>query len=207
MEEVKSIRVLIVEDEPVIAEDIAEHLMDVGYEIEAIAYSKEDALNALAVSSPDIVLLDIHLEDNMDGIEIAEYLHTKCDIPFIFLTSYANRSIIDEVKQSQPMGYVVKPFNKGDLFSSIEIALYNYAQLFKPRNFNLESINKRINSPLTAKEFEILVDLYEGNTNKQMVDKHFVSINTIKTHIQRIYQKMETNSRSSTIAKIRSLLE
>lgn len=207
MNEIKSIRVLIVEDEPVIAEDIAEHLIHMDYEIEAIVYSKEDALSALKVSSPDIVLLDINLEGNMDGIQIAEHLNKHYTIPFIFLTSYSNRSVIDEVKHTRPMGYVVKPFNEGDLFSSIEIALYNYSQLFKPRNFNLEYVNKRIPSALTQKEFDVLLDIYEGKTNKQIVDKHFVSINTIKTHIQRIYQKMETNSRSSTIATIRALLD
>ena len=126
--------------------------------------------------------------------------------PFLYLTSYTNKSIVDQAKYTRPMGYIVKPFDEGDLYTSIEIALYNHSQVNKPRQFNRDLINDKMLNHLTEKEFEVLNDIYEGRTNKQMSEKHFVSINTIKTHIQKIYDKLDVHSRSETIAKVRSLL-
>ena len=77
----------------------------------------------------------------------------------------------------------------------------------KPRYFSREALNKKLLAELTTKEYEILVDIYEGQTNKQMSQKHFVSINTIKTHVQNIYIKLDTHSRASTIARLRTLLD
>ena len=200
------IRVLVVEDEPLIADDIKEFLTNADYFVTAIAYDKEDALEALEATKPDIALLDINLGNNMDGFVIAETINKSYQIPFIYLTSYSSKHIVDQAKHTRPMGYIVKPFDEGDLFSSIEVALYNHSQLHKPKYFSRESINKQIHTDLTAKEFEILQDLYEGKTNKQMAEKHFVSVNTIKSHVQKMYDKMDTHTRSETIAAIRKYL-
>lgn len=201
------IKVLIVEDEPLIAEDIGEYLTNIDYAVDAIVHNKEDALKFLNSGSlPDIAILDINLGGNMDGFKIAEHINEHCNFPFLYLTSYANKSVVEQAKYTRPMGFIVKPFDEADLYSSIEIALYNYSQTNKPKEFNRDLINAKILSQITEKEFEVLTDIYEGRTNKQMSDKHFVSINTIKTHIQKIYDKLDVHSRSETIAKIRNLL-
>jgi DNA-binding NarL/FixJ family response regulator len=201
------ISVLIVEDEPLIAADISEYLTNQDYRVSAVAYNLEDALKALEFECPDIALLDINLGGNMDGFTIAESINKLYFIPFIYLTSYSSKSILDEAKLTRPMGYIVKPFNGNDLYTSIEIAMYNFAQLQRPVNFNEKLINQKLLSPLTSKEFEILIDIYEGRTNKQMSDKHYISINTVKTHIQKIYEKLGVNSRTSTLAKARELMQ
>ena len=132
-----TIRVLIVEDEPLIAEDIREYLTNADYSVSAVAHDKAQALRALDAQTPDIALLDINLGGNMDGLEIANIINEKYYAPFIFLTSYSHQTILDQAKVTRPMGYILKPFNERDLYSSIEIALYNFSQGARLRHFNL----------------------------------------------------------------------
>jgi DNA-binding NarL/FixJ family response regulator len=200
-----NIQVLIVEDEPLIAEDIQEYLTDAEYHVSAIAYNKEQAIEALSARIPDLVLLDINLGGNLDGIALAQFINEKHPTPFIFLTSYAHKSILEQAKLTRPMGYILKPFTAKTLFSSIEIALYNFAYSAQPRNLNLERINQQLSFPLTEKEFQALQDIYEGLTNKQMAAKRFVTVNTIKTHLHNLYEKLEVNSRSEAMAKFREI--
>lgn len=200
------IRVLIIEDDPLIANDIKGCLNERDYAVFAIAYSLPTAIQALAAGKPDIALVDINLGGNMDGFKIAEQLYAEFDVPFIYLTSYSSKPVLEQAKQTHPMGYIVKPFDEDDLYTSIEVALFNYATLHRPKKFTREVINQKLITDLTAKEFEILQDIYEGKTNKQLCEKHFLSMSTIKTHVQRIYDKLDCHTRSETIAMIRSFL-
>ena len=199
------IHVLVVEDDPFIAEDIREALANVDYHVAGVAHNKADAIEMLEKISPDIVLLDINLGDNLDGILIAETINAQFQIPFLYLTSYSNKEIIDKVKHTLPMGYIVKPFEEADLFSGIEIAISNFYKFNKTDALSIALINRGIPDALTQKEFDVLTDIYQGKTNNQMASDHFVSINTIKTHIKSIYEKLDVHSRSETILKIRSL--
>ena len=122
------IRVLIVEDEPLIAEDIAQGLEKNEFLVSAVVYSKEDAMEQLNINLPDMVLLDINLSGEMSGIEIAEKINTQYNIPFIFITSYSDKQTLEKAKFTEPSGYIVKPFNEASLYSTLEIALYNNAQ-------------------------------------------------------------------------------
>lgn len=199
------IHVLVVEDDPFIAEDIREALANVDYHVAGVAHNKADAIEMLEKISPDIVLLDINLGDNLDGILIAETINAQFQIPFLYLTSYSNKEIIDKVKHTLPMGYIVKPFEEADLFSGIEIAISNFYKFNKTDALSIALINRGIPDALTQKEFDVLTDIYQGKTNNQMASDHFVSINTIKTHIKSIYEKLDVHSRSETILKIRTL--
>lgn len=201
-----TIQILIVEDEPLIAEDISEYLSNVDYSVLGIAYNKVQALEVLDNQIPDMVLLDINLGGNLDGIELAHLINEKYPVPFIFLTSYAHKSILDLAKVTRPVGYLLKPFTERDLFSSIEIGLYNFSQSAQPRNFHLDRINSELLTPLTEKEFQALQGIFEGCTNKQMAEKHFVTVNTIKTHLQNLYEKLGVRSRSEAIVKLRELV-
>ena len=95
------IKILIVEDEPLIAVDIEQVLTDINYEVSAIAFTVEEALHQLQHNTPDAVLLDINLDDEKDGIYIAEIIHQMYHIPFVFLTSHADRNTLDRAKKNQ----------------------------------------------------------------------------------------------------------
>lgn len=200
------ILVFILEDDPFIAEDIRDCLSNADYQVAGLAHSLEKAEEVLKTIQPDIALLDINLGDNLDGLKVAEKINKEYGFPFIFLSSYSTKSVIEQAKYTRPMGYIVKPFDEADLFTSIEIALYNYSQQNKPKVLSRTHLNNNLIGQVTEKEFEVLMDIYEGRTNKQMASKHFVSINTIKTHVQKIYEKLDVNTRASAIARLRSLL-
>ena len=112
--------ILVVEDEPLIADDIADILGRHGYAVVDVVDEAEDALSALQKHQPDMALLDINIEGEMDGIELA----SKLEIPFVFLTSLYDQQTLGRVKLVNPSGYIVKPFNEKDLIANVEIALH-----------------------------------------------------------------------------------
>lgn len=201
-----NINIFIVEDEAIIAEDIIFSLQERGYTVLGNSYSKEAALDFLNQNNPDIALLDINLGKGNEGIEIGQYLSSDKDIPFIFLTSYSDKLTIDKAKLTHPMGYITKPIDFNSLYSTIEIALYNYSRMLIHKTPNIDQLNKQLLSPITKKEFDVLIAIYEGKNNKQIAEHQFVSINTVKTHIKNLYEKLNVHSRSELLAKIRQAI-
>lgn len=116
-------KVLIVEDELLIAMDLRGRLKDLGYEVLAIADTAEKAFNLAASCDPDLILMDIRLGGGSDGIEAAVAVRQCLDIPVIFLTSHADTQTLERAKLSDPFGYIVKPFGSIDFRATIEIAL------------------------------------------------------------------------------------
>ncbi|NND94604.1 MAG: response regulator transcription factor [Flavobacteriales bacterium] len=204
----EKVEVLIVEDEPLVAEDIAGHLESLDFTVSAIAHSGEEALEFLSDNEPDVALLDITLAGDIDGIEVAHYINKNNRIPFIFLTSHADRGTIEMVKETRPGGYLVKPFDENDLLTSIEMALSNYL-LLHPRSedLTLEWTNKHLSNPLSDREFDILMAMKSGKTNAELAETLFLSVNTIKTHLQNIYSKMDVKNRTEAMFKINEMLK
>ncbi len=122
------VKVLIVEDEIVIADHLCHLLNNLGYTTTEPAINYTEAIQYLKEEDPDIALLDIQLAGQKDGIELAWTIKNEYKIPFIFLTSNADPRTIERVKDLNPHSYLVKPFNKDDLYTSIELALYNFNQ-------------------------------------------------------------------------------
>jgi DNA-binding NarL/FixJ family response regulator len=205
---VNEIKVLIVEDEPVIAKNISMYLNNNDFSVSGIAYDYEEAMSQLQHNTPDAVILDINLENSMDGIDIAESINTNNKIPFVFLTSYADRETLDKAKRVEPSGYIVKPFNEKTLLATLEIAISNYANKanYQVLPLNLQKLNRYLLSPLTDREFEVLQNIYNGRTNNQIADALYVSVNTIKAHIKSCYLKLDATSRSMVIKRLRELM-
>ncbi len=189
-----SIRILIVEDEPAIARNLAMILQAKDYSIIGIAYDQIDAQDKLAKNNTDLALLDINLGGNMDGIKIGKLIHDKYQIPFIYVTSYADDSTLEAAKVTRPAGYIVKPFEEREIYAAIKIAWFN-AHNDAHSTINPEAINARIDQPLTRKEFEVLQDLICGKTYAEIASEHFISINTVNTHVKRIYAKLGVRSK------------
>lgn len=122
-----AVRILIVEDEPLIAEDLQAHLEDLGYEVCAICDNAIDAMAEVAAQKPDLLLLDINLGHGSDGVQLAESVKARHSMPFIFVTSYSDQATLDRVKPLRPAGFIIKPFDENDLHTQIEIALARYA--------------------------------------------------------------------------------
>lgn len=117
-------KILVVEDEIIVAVNLGQKLKKLGYELVGITSSGEEAIQKAEENHPDLVLMDINIEGNLDGIETAEVLRNRFHTPVIYLTAYADESTLDRAKKTQPLGYIVKPFESDQLRSSIEVALY-----------------------------------------------------------------------------------
>ncbi len=120
-------RILLVEDELLIAQDEKQLLEGLGYVVIGIASSGEEALRRVEEDTPDLVLMDIILKGDMDGIEVAETIRRQYDVPVVFVTAYAEGQFIERAKLTEPFGYVVKPIDPQSLSSNIEVALYKHS--------------------------------------------------------------------------------
>ncbi|MEP6513859.1 MAG: response regulator transcription factor [Parafilimonas sp.] len=201
-------KILIVEDEPVIAENIAMYLNNHDFVVSGIAYDDEEAKSQLIRNTPDAVILDINLDSPTDGIQIADYINKNFRLPFLFLTSYADKDSLERAKSVEPWGYIVKPFNEKTLLASLEIAISNFAQRSNQQIPQLSpgKINRHLINHLSDREFDVLQMIYSGKTNQQIASEIFLSINTIKKHIQSAYLKLDATSRSTAIVRLRELM-
>jgi signal transduction histidine kinase len=119
-------KILVVEDEMLVAEDIAGRLRRLGYEVTDIVESGEEAILSVLNNPPDLVLMDIVLAGDMDGIETAETIRQHKQIPIVYLTAYGDKKTLNRSKITDPYGYVIKPFDEQQLNTTIEIALNKY---------------------------------------------------------------------------------
>jgi two-component system, LuxR family, sensor kinase FixL len=119
--------ILVVEDEKVVAIDITRTLRSLGYDISPPVASGEEALERLKKSRPDLILLDVRLEGDLDGIETAEIIRSEYQIPYIYLSTFSDEETLSRAKRTEPYGYITKSSHKNDLHSMIEMALYRHA--------------------------------------------------------------------------------
>ena len=119
-----SIKILVVEDESIIAIDIQNMLESLGYTIPAVIFSGEEAIKKSAEMQPDLVLMDIKLNGNIDGVEAAKQIRTRFNIPVVYLTAYSEDNIFHRTEIAEPFGYLPKPFEERGLQSIIEMAFY-----------------------------------------------------------------------------------
>src|SRR5688500_512108 len=123
----RSAKILVVEDEVVIAEEVENILLELGYEVQGRVTSGEEALQRTAESRPDLVLMDIRLRGLRDGIQTAEELRDRYRVPVVFLSAHADEVTLRRARRSSPYGYVVKPFKMSDLRTAVEIAFERHA--------------------------------------------------------------------------------
>jgi PAS domain S-box-containing protein/putative nucleotidyltransferase with HDIG domain len=120
-------RILVVEDESITGKDIVDCLQNLGYEVTHLVNSGEKALRMATDPVPDLVLMDIVLKGKLDGIETARRIRELDDIPVVFLTAYSDRDTLQRAKVFGPMGYILKPFEERELYTTIEVALYKHS--------------------------------------------------------------------------------
>ena len=119
-------KILIVEDERIIAIDLQRRLERYGYRITGVTSTGHEAIASIESELPDIILMDVMLAGNMDGIQTAEICRERWEIPVIFLTAFSDEKTLERAKHVEPAGYILKPFKEKELYTSIDIALYKY---------------------------------------------------------------------------------
>ena len=181
----KNIKILIVEDEPLIADDLAFTLKDIGYGIAGICMSANEALSLIDKEEVDLILMDINIEGEMDGISLAEEVKKLYDIPIIYLTSYSDQSTLERAKKTKPLAYLVKPINEKDLLTTIEIAINNYQEnqhnqiASKPQSDSIFVKESYIFYKLKIKEI-LFAEAYDNYSFVYTSSKKFLISNTLK---------------------------
>lgn len=126
-------RILIVEDERVTAEDLSDILNDLGYTVTAAVASGAEAIAQAEANLPDLALMDIHIQGDMDGAAAARILRQRFHVPVIYLTAHADSETLARAKDAEPLGYIMKPFQEAGLHASIEMALHKHHEELKNR--------------------------------------------------------------------------
>ncbi|MCX6137015.1 MAG: PAS domain-containing protein [Ignavibacteriales bacterium] len=118
------VRLLVVEDNAIVAQDLRQMLMALEYDVVEVVSSGEEAMYCAGMLHPDLVLLDIGLEGAFDGISVAEEIRATLNIPVVFVTAFADAETLQRAKITEPFGYIFKPFQQSELHRTIEMALY-----------------------------------------------------------------------------------
>ncbi len=190
------VKILIVEDEHLVALQISDMLIKTGYQVLPVVTNYEEAIVLLHSEKPDIAILDINLEGNKTGIDLARYINENIQIPFIFLTIQTNSKILQQAKVLNPPAYLVKPFKKEDLYTSIEIALHNYHTIHQQ--------NKKIQvEKVTSKDAIFVKDTYSF---KKIRFSEIVFAKSDHVYMLIIKMNGERNLIRSTIKNFKTLL-
>lgn len=197
-------KVGIVEDEMIIAETIFLALTKLGYLPTKPAFSYESAISMLEKEQPNIVLIDINLNDELDGVDLAHYINSNYSLPIIFLTANSDRNTIERSKQTRPNAFLVKPFSNEDLFSAIEIALFNHEMQREETKKNKTNLLQTAieRHQITSREEEIILMVSQGFRHKEISQRLFISEATVKRHLSNIYQKIGVQSSIDALNKL-----
>jgi DNA-binding response OmpR family regulator len=120
-------RVLIVEDETLIAEELKDRLERFGFSVIGAVDNAEEGIQIATSELPDLVLMDIRLKGEKDGVQAAIEIRRQVDVPVVYLTAYSDRATLDRAKNSEPYGYVLKPFHERELQVTIELAMHRHS--------------------------------------------------------------------------------
>ncbi len=149
-------RIMIVEDEKIIAQHIKSILNGIGYDVSGVADTGEEAVMMAGRDLPDLVLMDNKLKGEMDGAEAGKRIWKNLRIPIVFLTAFSDSEILERSKEAEPLGYIVKPFSVKDLEPTIKMALYKHRK-------NLEMLEKEIQYRTLVDEIKEKIQLTTGS--------------------------------------------
>jgi len=174
-------KIIIIEDEVIIAENLRRIVTKLGYDVVAIANSYSEGIEVVNTYQPDLYLIDINLNEGKDnGIKLAEIINKVSNKPIIYITSNADAKTVNDAKLTKPVGYIVKPFNKQTIYSTLEIVFFNRS------NF-IDGINVRRKGDLVKVPFKdishinansVYVDIY---TTKEILIHRITLIELLKT--------------------------
>lgn len=182
-------KILIVEDEFSIALDIRQRLEEMDYDVVDWAQNYEEALVKIIELSPQVVLMDINLNQDKDGIDTAKQIHKSFDIPVVFVTAFSDKATFDRAMEAIPMGYVTKPFKDEDLQHNIELALQRHKLFAIPK----ESI-LNVENPITNQSVDDFVFLKSKSQYEKVFFKDIIFIEALDN-----YSNIYTPSKKYTI--------
>ncbi|MDX5479618.1 DNA-binding response regulator [Fontibacter flavus] len=183
-------KILIVEDEIIVTMDLEETLARLGFEVIGAANTPEEARDFFAVQVPDVIVCDINLNADIDGIALMKELMRKGDFKVIFLTAFHDDQTIAKTLEIEGSFYLVKPFNANQLKASLQIVLSkNQGNQTEAPDF------------LSSRELEIIGLLADGKSSYEIADALNISYHTITTHTKNIRKKLDVHTNLDVVAK------
>ncbi len=196
-------KIIIIEDEALIAAELKSTLDLLGHKVVGHSMNGDKALDLFAQVEADLILLDINIKGTLSGIDLAKIIRKKYNVPFVYLTSFSDKTTLDLVKDTLPYGYIVKPFSENDLKVNIELALFKHSMENAKISYTKESLESKLCVTLTDKEYEILIGFKDGLTYKEVGEKLFISVNTVKTYQKRLFQLLSVSSKYELLERVR----
>lgn len=195
------INVLVVEDESIVSKDIQNSLIKLGYSVAGAAATGEKALDLIQSERPDVILMDIMLKGDLNGVEVAKIVKNDFKIPVIFLTAYADEATLNKAKLAEPYGYIIKPFKEIDLQTTIQMAIYKHqkeqeAEKERDKLYSLKNEKEHNDGFIFVKSNSKLIKLNTKDIFFIEALKDYVVINTAETRytihstMKEIEQKM-----------------
>jgi DNA-binding LytR/AlgR family response regulator len=193
------LKVLVVEDDPSIAESLSDILDLLGHEVLSVAESGEEAILQLCEEEPQIILLDIQLKGKMDGIEVAKLVKDKYNIPFIFTTAFADPDTIQRAIKEGPFGYIVKPYGIKDITAAIEVAITNH-RLLSTIHKESNSAPMLVNDQLYIKVEGVLTKVHQNEIDYVEAKGDYILIRTkeqnhiVYSSLKKIQEKLNVDT-------------
>jgi signal transduction histidine kinase len=217
MAPVKRARILVVEDEAIVARDIASQVEALGYEAVGIAANAEHAIHMAERERPNLVLMDIQLSGAVDGIVAASTIRHRFNLPIVFLTAFAADEVLERAKLTEPFGYILKPFSERELSTTLAMALYKHEAETRLRNTTrqLKALSRRVLEVQELERRRVAVELHDElgqsltaikinlQLSQRLKDKALADINLENIHIvedalQQV-RRLATNLRPSML--------
>ncbi|WNH08146.1 response regulator [Thalassobellus suaedae] len=181
--------ILLIEDEFIICKDLKTQLSKNNYAKVDTAKNYKDALHLYTQNTYDIVISDINLNAQKDGIDIVIEFSKIKKTPVVYLTAYSDSYIIEKAEKTMPFAYILKPYNNNQLKTTINLAILNFS---KKNNSAKENLNNTLRLDLlTKREKEVLIILSTGKISRDIADVLNISINTVEQHKKNIKKKLE----------------
>lgn len=196
------IAILIIEDEPLIANDIREICLENGYAVAGVAYTMQQGLGFLDSEQVDYVLLDIQLGNHDDGLLVGQKLSTEYYIPFSYISSFSDGETVGRARATSPSGYLIKPFRPRDIVVQIELGMDIARRMSKVDLPPIDKVNELAIDNISEREYDIILKIFKGKSNLEISEELFISMNTVKSHLKKIFTKMDVKSRTALLNKL-----
>jgi DNA-binding NarL/FixJ family response regulator len=197
-------KILVVDDDKTTASVMQLYLENFGFAVAAIATTGNEAIEKAKTLKPDLVMMDIRLGQGLDGIDAAEVIMMRMDIPVIYVTAHTDEDTLERAQMTNPAGFINKPLRETDLLTTIKFALEKQTKHPSTKGKDHESLKDvliKIYS-LTPAEAKVVAKLVDNPNLAETAQALGISISTVRTHLKRVYRKTKTHRQSALLHKI-----